>query len=116
MARRGERNSGSDQPRAQRERWYVYLARCGDGTLYTGIARDVARRLSQHAIGKGARYTRGRGPISLHASQMCLSRSRALRLELLVKSLPREHKESLADANRFRHVARSLRSKRNTGS
>lgn len=91
-----------------RERWYVYLARCGDGSLYTGIARDLARRLAQHASGKGARYTRGRGPISLHASQICMSRSRALRLELLVKSLPRDDKEALSDAVQFRRVARSL--------
>ena len=91
-----------------RERWYVYLARCGDGSLYTGIARDVARRLAQHESGKGARYTRGRGPISLHASQLCLSRSRALRLELAVKALPRDQKEGLVDAARFRKIARAL--------
>lgn len=92
----------------ERERWYVYVARCGDGSLYTGIARDVSRRLAQHAAGTGARYTRGRGPISLHATQLCLSRSRALRLELLVKSLSRADKEALVDQERFRRIARSL--------
>lgn len=91
------------------ERWYVYLARCGDGSLYTGIARDVQRRLAQHASGKGARYTRGRGPISLFAARACNSRSTALRLELLVKSLPRTDKETLAQKGEFTRVARRLR-------
>ena len=43
--------------------WHLYLLRCGDGTLYCGIAVDVAARLKQHAEGKGAKYTRGRGPL-----------------------------------------------------
>lgn len=41
--------------------WYVYVLRCGDGTLYTGTTDDVARRLAAHRAGKGAKYTRGRG-------------------------------------------------------
>ncbi len=47
------------------KRWYLYLVRCGDGTLYTGISTDVGRRLAEHRAGKGARYLRGRGPLSL---------------------------------------------------
>lgn len=94
-----------------RERWYVYLARCGDGSLYTGIARDVARRLAQHESGKGARYTRGRGPITLFASRLCWSKSTALRLELLVKALDRANKERLAVRAQFALVARGLRVK-----
>ena len=45
--------------------WYVYVLRCGDGTLYTGTTDDVARRLAAHRAGKGAKYTRGRGPLEL---------------------------------------------------
>ena len=45
--------------------WYVYILRCGDGTLYTGITDDVDRRLAVHRSGKGAKYTRGRGPLEV---------------------------------------------------
>ena len=45
--------------------WYVYILRCGDGTLYTGITDNVPRRLAVHRSGKGAKYTRGRGPLEL---------------------------------------------------
>ena len=45
--------------------WYVYILRCGDGTLYTGITDDIPRRLAAHRAGKGAKYTRGRGPLEL---------------------------------------------------
>ena len=107
LARQGASRYGV--PMAAYDRWYVYLARCGDGSLYTGIARNVERRLAEHASGKGARYTRGRGPISLFASRACNSRSTALRLELLVKSLPRPSKEILAQKGEFSRVARRLR-------
>ena len=45
--------------------WYLYILRCGDGTLYTGITTDVEKRLEQHRTGKGAKYTRGRQPLEL---------------------------------------------------
>ena len=45
--------------------WYVYMLRCGDDTLYTGVTDDVERRLAAHQAGKGAKYTRGRGPLEL---------------------------------------------------
>lgn len=85
--------------------WFVYLARCADGTLYCGIAKDVAARIAQHDSGKGARYTRGRGPLALVAKRRCTSKGEALRLELAVKALPREDKEKLASARRFRAIA-----------
>lgn len=87
------------------ELWFVYLARCADGTLYCGIAKDVAARLAQHDAGRGARYTRGRGPLSLIAKRRCHSHGEALRLELAVKALPREEKERLANARRFRALS-----------
>ena len=45
--------------------WKLYILRCGDGTLYTGITTDVEKRLEAHRTGKGAKYTRGRGPLEL---------------------------------------------------
>jgi putative endonuclease len=91
-----------------RETWFVYVARCGDDTLYCGIARDVAARLALHASGKGARYTRGRGPLVLLASRRCRSKNLALRIEHAVKQLARSHKELLADPKRFAKLARSV--------
>jgi putative endonuclease len=75
--------------------WFVYLARCSDGTIYTGIARDVAARMAAHNAGRGARYTRGRGPLALSAVWRCASQGEALRLEIAVKKLPRARKEKL---------------------
>lgn len=91
------------------EAWFVYLARCADGTLYCGVAKDVAARLAQHDAGKGARYTRGRGPLTLIAKRRCETHGDALRLELAVKALPREEKERLANARRFRALSASTR-------
>ena len=65
--------------------WFVYLVRCKDGSLYCGIARDVRARIAQHDAGKGAKYTRGRGPLALLATRRCASRGDALRLEAAVK-------------------------------
>jgi putative endonuclease len=65
--------------------WFVYLVRCTDGSLYCGIARDVAARIAQHDAGKGAKYTRGRGPVALVAKRRVKTKSDALRLEAAVK-------------------------------
>ena len=67
--------------------WWVYLLRCADGTLYTGCTIDLERRVTQHNLGRGARYTRGRGPVTLVAAQHCTNRGAALRLERWVKRL-----------------------------
>lgn len=75
--------------------WYVYMLRCGDGTLYTGITDDVARRLEAHRQGKGAKYTRGRGPLALVYTQELPDKSAALRREIQIKRLPREKKLAL---------------------
>lgn len=72
--------------------WYVYVLRCGDGTLYTGTTDDVARRLAAHRAGKGAKYTRGRGPLKLLYTEQCPDRSAALRREYAIKQLSREEK------------------------
>lgn len=75
--------------------WYVYVARCADGTLYCGIARDVAQRISAHDAGTGARYTRGRGPLIAVLVRRCRDKGRALRLEYAIKQLSRAQKEAL---------------------
>jgi len=75
--------------------WSVYLVRCGDGSLYTGIATDVERRLDEHRAGRGARYVRGRGPLRLALQRTVGDRALALRVEARVKKLPRTRKEEL---------------------
>ena len=77
--------------------WYVYMVRCGDGTLYTGIAKDVPRRLAEHegSTGRGAKYLRGRQPLELLLTHEAGSREAALRVEHRVKRLPRARKEHL---------------------
>ncbi len=75
--------------------WFVYIARCSDGSLYTGIARDVQERIEAHDAGKGARYTRGRGPLTLLATRRCATHGNALRLELALKKVPRAQKMAL---------------------
>ena len=72
--------------------WYLYILRCGDGSLYTGITTDVEKRLEAHRSGKGAKYTRGRGPLELVYSQECGDHSAALRREIEIKALSREEK------------------------
>lgn len=72
--------------------WFVYVLRCGDGSLYTGIARDVQARLQMHRSGKGAKYTRGRGPLELVYTEECADKSEALKRELAIKALSREEK------------------------
>jgi len=92
-------------PRAAKA-WFVYLARCADGSLYTGISIDVAARIAAHDAGRGARYTRGRGPLQLCAVRRCASKGAALRLELLIKQLPRAHKEAITTPQRLAAFAR----------
>ena len=74
----------------------LYIIRCADGSLYTGISTDVARRLREHESGKrGSRYLRGKGPLQLEYSATLGSRGRAQQLEYRVKRLEREQKEAL---------------------
>ena len=74
------------------KRWYVYILRCGDGTLYTGMTDDVARRVQMHNSGKGAKYTRGRTPVKVVYTEECESYSAALKREYAIKQLARKQK------------------------
>jgi len=90
--------------------WHVYLARCADGSLYCGIARDVRARIAEHDAGKGARYTRGRGPLEVLATQRCRTHGVALRIEHAVKRLARAEKLALAaEPDGLRRLARRAR-------
>ena len=75
--------------------WYLYILECRDGTLYTGITDDIPRRLEQHNSGKGAKYTRGRGPVTLRYREACGSHGDALRREIQIKRLTRQEKLKL---------------------
>ena len=87
--------------------WYVYLLRCGDGSIYTGIARNVASRIQAHATGRGARYTVGRGPFELCAKRRCKTQGDALRLEYAIKQLPRQDKLALTLPRQLARFARA---------
>lgn len=76
--------------------WNVYIVRCADDTLYTGVAKSLEERLKKHNSGKGAAYTRTRRPVALIHSESRLTRSEALIREARIKSLPRPEKEKLA--------------------
>ena len=75
--------------------WFAYILRCADDSLYTGTAKDVTARLTAHNAGRGARYTRGRGPVTLVYSEACGSRGDALKREAAIKRLTRADKDAL---------------------
>jgi putative endonuclease len=77
--------------------WFVYVLRCGDGSLYTGITTDVSRRLAEHRSNgpKAAKYLRGRGPLELAFSAAVGGKSAALIVERWIKGQPKSRKEEL---------------------
>jgi putative endonuclease len=80
--------------------WNVYIVRCADGTLYTGVAMDVARRVGEHNSNKllAANYTRARRPVTLVYSETAATRSAACKREYQIKQLSRQDKEALVAA------------------
>jgi putative endonuclease len=78
--------------------WWVYVLRCADGTLYTGITTDPARRLEQHNAGTAAKYTRARRPVAMVFRRRAANHGAALRRELAIKKLTRAQKEELVSA------------------
>ena len=73
--------------------WIVYILKCSDGSLYTGITNNIANRVRAHQNGKGAKYTRGRGPFKIIYQEQYATRSAASKRELEIKSL--NHQEKL---------------------
>jgi putative endonuclease len=74
------------------KKWVVYILRCRDNTLYTGITNNIEKRLSAHNKGTASRYTRARLPVALLAESRGMSQAEALRLEIKIKQLPRSRK------------------------
>ncbi|MCB9982975.1 MAG: GIY-YIG nuclease family protein [Rhodospirillales bacterium] len=75
--------------------WVVYILRCGDDSLYTGITNDLAARVAAHEVGTGAKYTKGRGPFRLVYEEVCTDRSEASKRERAIKGLSRAEKLKL---------------------
>lgn len=82
--------------------WKLYILRCGDGSLYTGITVDIQARLAQHRDGTGAKYTRGRGPLELIYVEDCEDHSVALKREHQIKALTRAEKLALVQSKEKR--------------
>jgi putative endonuclease len=72
--------------------WVVYILRCSDKSLYTGITNNIEKRFAAHNQGTGAKYTRSRGPVKLMTTSAKMERSDAMRLEIKIKKLPRTKK------------------------
>lgn len=90
--------------------WYLYVVECADGTLYTGISTDVARRLKEHNAGRGAKYTAARRPVMLRVSWHFQDRRAAMLAETSLKRRSRERKQRLLKAaGDFRDGAWDLR-------
>ena len=79
----------------EKQIWYLYILRCRDNTLYTGITVDVEKRFAAHSAGRGAKYTRGRGPLEMVYRERCGTHSDALKRERIVKSMRRSQKEKM---------------------
>jgi putative endonuclease len=77
--------------------WHIYIVRCSDNTLYTGVTKDIERRVTEHNTNNklGARYTQSRRPVTLVYEEVSESRSTASKRELEIKRLTKKHKESL---------------------
>lgn len=90
------------------KQWVVYILECKDGTLYTGITDDFDRRFAAHSAGKGAKYTRGRGPLTLRYLEKCEDHSHALKREFAIKQLSKMQKVELCNtvANMKRSVSK----------
>ncbi len=83
-----------------KKEWSVYVLRCGDGTLYTGIAKNISARLTKHNAGRGAAYTKTHLPVALVYSEPLMTRSKALIREAAIKRLSRPGKEKLVRNDR----------------
>ncbi|MBS1117647.1 MAG: nuclease superfamily protein [candidate division NC10 bacterium] len=91
---------------------FVYILRCADGSLYTGVAKDVARRLAEHAAGRASRYTRVRLPVTLTWFRRVRTWSRALQEEYRIKRLPRAAKLEIVGATRQAATSGARRARR----
>lgn len=88
----------------ERKKWIVYILECKDTTLYTGITDNLEKRIAAHNDGKGAKYTRSRGPFHLRYIEECENHSHALRREIAIKKLSKNEKIRLCDAYKTEKV------------
>ncbi|SDK59829.1 GIY-YIG nuclease family protein [Sediminibacillus albus] len=79
----------------KKNNYYVYILKCKDGSLYTGYTNDLEKRISRHESGKGAKYTRGRGPFQLVYYRSFATKQEALQQEYRIKKLPKIQKKRL---------------------
>ena len=86
---------GKSSNAGRREKWFLYILRCQDGSFYTGVTNDIERRIKMHNSGRASRYTRSRRPVELLYQEKCGSRTRALVRECSVKTYSRPEKEKL---------------------
>jgi putative endonuclease len=84
---------------------FVYILECSDGTYYTGYTNEISQRLRKHEEGKGAKYTRGRGPLKLVFMQSFQTKQEAMRMEFAVKKLSRAEKERIIKEGSVSYVA-----------
>ena len=79
------------------KKWVEYILECKDGSLYTGITDRLEHRLAAHRTGKGAKYTKGRGPLKLRYLENCTDHSAALRREIQIKQMTKKQKQALCE-------------------
>lgn len=113
-----EKEADSSSKVRDGEDWALYILKCSDGSFYTGITKDLDRRLKMHQSGKASRYTRTRRPVEMIYQEPCGSRTRALVRECAVKELSRKKKEELVlgPTRNGRRVTRKQKEKRRTSS
>lgn len=93
----GMRTKEKPSPKKRAEQWFLYILKCNDHTLYTGVTKDVERRFKMHSEGKAARYTRTRRPLEVVYQETCKTRTQALVRECVVKALPKHKKLALIE-------------------
>jgi predicted GIY-YIG superfamily endonuclease len=95
MVNRMDEKARAKKRRSRKEPWFLYVLECCDGSLYTGITKDLERRLKEHNAGRASRYTRAHRPVRMIYHEPCRDRTAALLREIAVKRLSREKKEAL---------------------
>lgn len=103
---KSRRPSRTDTRQQKPETWSLYVAECADGSYYTGIAKDVEKRIEAHNAGKGAKYTATRGPVKLIFQETQAGYSAALRREYQVKSLPKHRKVRFIQGEKLKRPSR----------
>ena len=94
-----EKKEKSRRKKRFEDPWFLYILECSDSTFYTGVTKDLERRLKMHNAGRASRYTRTRTPVKLLYHEICKSRTQALIRECAVKAFPKKKKAALAHSN-----------------